>query len=271
MLHRRLDHAVIYAGFSYKKYHDFQQWKDAAKAGTIALTNWVARHPVKQKGESLPVEAELYQALKNGLIGYFQGKCAYCESEFAHVAWGDVEHYRPKRGVTGEMHPGYYWLAYSEDNLMPSCAICNQGAGKGNHFPIAGRRAMCADDDLAAELPMLLSPYEQDDCEPERHVRFVIEESRGKVLPTGRAEGITERGKESVERYRLNRQALMRRRFKNQKAAIGELDLAEVRRELSQVWAELVGSEQEHASAVRAACRKWLEVHKRQLCQLQIP
>lgn len=268
MFYRRFDPAVIYAGFSHKKYADFQQWQDAAKTGAIELTDWVTAHPVKKKGESLPVEAELYRALKDSLVEYFQGKCAYCESEFGHVAWGDVEHYRPKRGVTGEAHPGYYWLAYSERNLMPSCQLCNQGSAKGNHFPIAGKRAMSVKDDLAAELPKLLSPYEPHDCE--RHILFVIEESRGRALPTGRVEGLTERGQESVTRYRLNRKALVRKRFKSQRSAIRELEWAVARSKLSQVWGELFASDQEHASAVRAACLKWLELYKRQLDQLKV-
>jgi len=271
MLYRRLDSAIIYAGFRYQKYHSFQQWQAAAERGTVALTAWVVAHPIKKKGESLPVDGELYRALKASLKKYFQDKCAYCESEFAHVSWGDVEHFRPKREVAGEAHPGYYWLAYSESNLLPSCALCNQSAGKGNHFPIDGRRALGPQDDLSAELPRLLSPYESDDCEPERHFRFVIEESRGRVLPTGKVEGITSRGQESVKRYGLTRPELVRKRRKNQRAAISELDLAMARSELPQTWAELVSSEQEHAAAVRAACHKWRELYMRHLHQLKVP
>src|SRR5262245_779977 len=121
MLYREFDPAVIYAGFSHKNFRDFEHWKEEARAGTETLENWIVSHPVKKKGESLPVDSELYRALKECLKAYFHCKCAYCESEFDTVAWGDVEHYRPKRGVTGETHPGYYWLAYAERNLMPSC------------------------------------------------------------------------------------------------------------------------------------------------------
>lgn len=45
-------------------------------------------------------------------------KCAYCETPTRVVAYGDVEHFRPKSI--------YWWLAYSYDNYLPSCGACNQ-------------------------------------------------------------------------------------------------------------------------------------------------
>ena len=46
------------------------------------------------------------------------GKCAYCESATSTVAYGDVEHFRPKSV--------YWWLAYCYDNFSYSCQLCNQ-------------------------------------------------------------------------------------------------------------------------------------------------
>lgn len=57
-------------------------------------------------------------------------KCAYCEANTKVVAHGDVEHYRPKSI--------YWWLAYTYDNYLFSCQICNQSY-KSNNFPIEGR------------------------------------------------------------------------------------------------------------------------------------
>ena len=59
--------------------------------------------------------------VKDALEELFHGKCAYCESRFAHVAPEDIEHWRPKGGVAlanGTIQkPGYYWLAATWSNL----------------------------------------------------------------------------------------------------------------------------------------------------------
>jgi hypothetical protein len=60
------------------------------------------------------------------------GKCAYCEAPTDVVAFGDVEHFRPKSK--------YWWLAFCFDNYLYSCQICNQ-AHKQDRFPIGGRMA----------------------------------------------------------------------------------------------------------------------------------
>ena len=55
----------------------------------------------------------------------FHNKCAYCESDLGDNL--DVEHFRPKGGVTEEPgHSGYWWLAHDWTNLLPSCTPCNQ-------------------------------------------------------------------------------------------------------------------------------------------------
>jgi hypothetical protein len=56
-------------------------------------------------------------------------KCAYCEASTKIVAHGDVEHFRPKSI--------YWWLAYTYENYLFSCQICNQ-TYKSDHFPIIG-------------------------------------------------------------------------------------------------------------------------------------
>ena len=45
-------------------------------------------------------------------------KCAYCDTPTRVVAFGDVEHFRPKSI--------YWWLAYSYENYLPACTACNQ-------------------------------------------------------------------------------------------------------------------------------------------------
>lgn len=71
------------------------------------------------------------------LNNIYKCKCAYCES---YEPEPEVEHYRPKKGITGEVHEGYYWLCYEWSNLMPACHDCNKRRSKGNHFPVEGSR-----------------------------------------------------------------------------------------------------------------------------------
>jgi hypothetical protein len=60
-----------------------------------------------------------------------KGKCAYCEANTDVVAHGDVEHFRPKSI--------YWWLAYTYDNYLYACQICNQ-IYKSDNFPIGANR-----------------------------------------------------------------------------------------------------------------------------------
>ena len=68
-----------------------------------------------------------WKAAKDQLIAEAGGKCAYCEAPTTQVAYGDVEHFRPKSE--------YWWLAYCYDNYLVSCQLCNQKYKKAK-FPI---------------------------------------------------------------------------------------------------------------------------------------
>ena len=76
-----------------------------------------------------PVEfkSTYWKTAKTQLKKESKGKCAYCEANTEVVAHGDVEHYRPKSI--------YWWLAYTYDNYLYACQICNQ-TYKSNNFPI---------------------------------------------------------------------------------------------------------------------------------------
>jgi uncharacterized protein (TIGR02646 family) len=64
------------------------------------------------KFDSRYKQADVKEALSN----QYHHKCAFCEQK---VEQFHVEHFRPKKG-------GYYWLAFSWDNLLLSCPTCNQ-------------------------------------------------------------------------------------------------------------------------------------------------
>ncbi|RYE15232.1 MAG: hypothetical protein EOP45_18680, partial [Sphingobacteriaceae bacterium] len=111
----------------------------------------------------------------------YTNKCAYCE---CYEPEPEVEHYRPKKRVTGVPgHPGYYWLCYEWSNLMPSCHDCNKAKSKGNNFPVentgmnvsgpilvAGvidlnENLLTSNELTVSEVPLLLNP-ELPDYDP---------------------------------------------------------------------------------------------------------
>jgi uncharacterized protein (TIGR02646 family) len=85
--------------------------------------------PATNKPVKHNFDSSIWKEAKDQLLSETHGKCAYCEAPTSSVAYGDVEHYRPKSV--------YWWLAYSVENFLASCAICNQKFKKDN-FPIAG-------------------------------------------------------------------------------------------------------------------------------------
>lgn len=81
--------------------------------------------------KSLSFDSSFWKLSKTQLKKESFGKCAYCEANTEIVAHGDVEHYRPKSE--------YWWLAYTYDNYLYACQICNQ-TYKSKHFPISGTK-----------------------------------------------------------------------------------------------------------------------------------
>jgi uncharacterized protein (TIGR02646 family) len=107
-----------------------------------------------------------HPTVKDALKTAQHGKCAFCESRITHVQHGDVEHFRPKKGVLRGgllLRPGYYWLAYDWDNLLLSCQICNQ-RHKRNTFPLqkGSRRARSHLGSIAKEKPVFIHPAQED-------------------------------------------------------------------------------------------------------------
>ncbi len=80
--------------------------------------------------EKHPFNKDYWKKAKDRLKLDSHNKCSYCEAPTSMVAYGDVEHYRPKSK--------YWWLAYNLDNYLVSCQLCNQKFKKAK-FPIPGR------------------------------------------------------------------------------------------------------------------------------------
>ncbi|SEK04693.1 TIGR02646 family protein [Sphingobium sp. AP50] len=166
--------------------------------------------PLDQHGVAQPKKKPSFRAYKeddvrHALEDLFHGKCAYCETRYDLTAPVDVEHFRPKGAVEGEEHSGYWWLAATWWNLLPSCIDCNRRreqetpdclpsllallnderatrlstmkSGKGACFPIEGVRVeQLPEGDMlgphAAEEAMLIDPCAED---PRAHLRFMID------------------------------------------------------------------------------------------------
>lgn len=194
------------------------------------------------KKGSFNYAAYKHDDVKRKLAALFHNKCAYCETFFSASAPVDIDHYRPKGSVADDLaHPGYWWLAMSWDNLLPSCIDCNRKrkqylpnastslkalydssthvamklgeGGKKDSFPIRnpGRRLAAESYAYADEEPLLLDPTRDD---PRDHLRFSVDRTSpvSLVLP-GRGPGQTsDRGAMSIQTYGLNRLGLVQDR-----------------------------------------------------------
>ena len=147
--------------------------------------------------------------VKDKLKSIFKNKCAFCETNTHVGAYKDVEHYRFKTH--------YYWLGYEWTNLLLACQICNRNFKK-IQFPIENEanrlttpplsitgkleQSEChiLSERLVAELPLLLHPAIDN---PSEHLRF---------LANGAVEGLTRKGRVSIEVYGLKRENLRKAR-----------------------------------------------------------
>jgi uncharacterized protein (TIGR02646 family) len=176
---------------------------------------------------SFPFGRYKEQPVKDALTGLFAGKCAYCETFYSASQPMDVEHWRPK----GEVHrddgtkikPGYYWLAATWDNLLPSCIDCNRARtqhdvvegrevrlGKANQFPLpqGTNHARAPEDDIAAESALLVNPCVDD---PERFFEYTEE---GVIRPRDSlSDDDRARSEASIRVYALNRSGLVAERL----------------------------------------------------------
>jgi hypothetical protein len=183
------------------------------------------------------------------LDSLFHEKCAYCESTYRAVDSRDVEHFRPKGGVTeAPHHPGYWWLAADWSNLLPSCPPCNQKrrqlayeqsmtmeeferarrnepkntSGKGNSFPVRERNWVTKENgNTNCEDPLLINPCER---QPDKHLEWTFDWNKQIALwnadpitaflrPRFRNDTEDPYGKASIAVYGLNRAGLFRERM----------------------------------------------------------
>jgi hypothetical protein len=205
----------------------------ALKAAAAAARNQ-AIWQFEQTGD-VQIDEKLFKKFMPYLLKVFKGKCAYCETVISSNQPGDVEHFRPKGRVVDDNfrpirvkyarwdeidHPGYFWLAYCWENLLPSCIDCNRyrrhgstaddGSGKADRFPVDGNHAYIPGEE-ANETPLLINPADPAAEPPEVHLEF---------LPDGRIKARTKAGEKTLSVLGLNkREALVKERGRSYKQA----------------------------------------------------
>jgi hypothetical protein len=126
---------------------------------------------------------------------------------------------RPIRIVingTEQDHPGYYWLAYDWDNLLPSCQLCNEPSsarsggraiGKRNFFPLRNAVHATRAGEEVQEDPLFINPRKTD---PADHLG---------LDPSGVLFAKTDAGKTCLEYLGLNERGLPNERRTSYKYA----------------------------------------------------
>ncbi len=147
-------------------------------------------------------------SVKAALVTAQHGKCAFCESRITHDQPGDVEHFRPKKGIArgkSLSRPGYYWLAYDWENLLFACALCNR-RHKRNSFPLlpGSPKARSHVDVVSKEQPLFIHPANE---EPETMIGFRAH------IPYARGGNI--RARQTIQELGLKRKELMEVRAKH--------------------------------------------------------
>jgi uncharacterized protein (TIGR02646 family) len=172
------------------------------------------KQALKEKNKHEVCKTCCGKEVKEALQVLYNDKCAYCECSTDFGAYLEIEHYRPKKRVKGEVrHKGYYWLTYEWSNLLLICQKCNKA--KLDNFPLepTGKRVMkpaainkkyfrANSKIFKAEKPLLLHP-EID--EPAEHFIF---------RPNGKMKGVTKYGRRTVKICKLNRKPLVLERKK---------------------------------------------------------
>lgn len=161
------------------------------------------------------------------------GNCAYCECKIGAVGAREVEHYRPKGGITNVVnHPGYWWLAHRWDNLLPTCRDCNKSLrqhivqpgmteaevlellterpavsyGKANQFDVLGPRAVGNGCNLDSEDPLLIDPCRRD---PANHLTWDFSAELTLIEPKAGDGGYSLYGSYTIRTCALNRAELV--------------------------------------------------------------
>jgi 5-methylcytosine-specific restriction endonuclease McrA len=150
--------------------------KRGNEPGKLAAVRTARLSQLRGLGRS-PTSADIsgYDVVAEELWNAQHHKCCYCEQRIFYY-YNDVEHYRPK--AAADRRPGcvkthgYWWLAYSWNNLLYACPGCNR-SNKNAKFPLAEGAVSLAEEELPPgnELALLLDPSSASE-NPVDHVEF---------------------------------------------------------------------------------------------------
>jgi hypothetical protein len=155
-------------------------------------------------------EAEC-SAMRDALwhVGYT--KCWYSEASLQQPE-GQVEHYRPKKRLSGAGHAGYWWRAFDWENLRLAHPTVNRRktdyltgkrVGKGSYFPLRDEATRAQDPaEEENEEPVLLDPTVPADT-----LLICFSEESGAPRPRCKKdqnEWCYERAEESIDYYHLD-------------------------------------------------------------------
>jgi len=178
-----------------------------------------ARKAAITAGLNRPARQQIWGDLKPYLSVLSKEKCWYSES-LNPTSDKNVDHFRPKGRVEEDpAHEGYWWLAFTSQNLRYASQWCNQrrvdgkygtSGGKSDHFPLLanGVRARQEGDSLELEDPELLDPIDPDDW---KLLTFLPDGYPTPAKPEGTAEYA--RAMKSIEVYHLHCKPLVNGRL----------------------------------------------------------
>jgi len=156
--------------FSEPNHPKWLRWREDCHNEALLLAERVAegKKPLIKKIYKRKAVKDLYYCASTGP---FQGKCAICGLPLQGDPNADLIHYRPPWPLVHEgkpvwvetpqgpqPHPGYYWLAYHWQNLLPACGFCVKRC-ETPVFPTMNPPVASQDGNLEGEQAVFLNPH----------------------------------------------------------------------------------------------------------------
>jgi hypothetical protein len=191
---------------------DHQHLRRAADLTQLNTSNAAITQVAEaDRGAFIDAHKDECSAIRGALWGIGYMKCWYSEASLQECE-GHVEHYRPKKRLSGAGHRGYWWRAFDWTNLRLAHPTVNRRktdyltgkrVGKGSYFPLRdeARRANNLAEEVNEE-PVLLDPINPVDT---RLIYFSEESGAPRPRYTAEQnEWFHRRAEESIDYYHLD-------------------------------------------------------------------